>query len=110
MAEKCTPQMMKEKNIAIAKRDKIIKDQRIEKDKLFAKVQELEDKLAKINSRSKVDSAKILRIKEEIRKKNKETTKQITMRLKIETIDKLKLEEKMYQRLINKILDAWVSS
>lgn len=100
--------MLKDKNISIANKEKIIKEQKLEKEKLQLRIQELEEKLNKINNKNKINSLKIQRIKEEIRIKNKTTTKQITMRIKIETLEKLQLEEKMYQRLINKILDAWV--
>jgi uncharacterized protein (DUF4415 family) len=109
MADKITPQQqIKIKNIEIQKLQQQLKEYRKNIEVLNLDNQELNDKISKINSKDKVSSSKIKRIKEEIRAKQRDNTKQITIRLKIDTIEKLKAEERMYQRLINSILDMWV--
>lgn len=41
-------------------------------------------------------------------KKDQDETKPITIRVKKETLEFLKTQESLYQRLINRILDSWV--
>jgi uncharacterized protein (DUF4415 family) len=106
---KTIQQQLKEKNTEIAEKNRTIKEKRIENAKLQSQLDELRSKMDAILTKKESIKNKTERLKKSI-KIDEDKTRQITIRLKVDTIEKLKQEETMYQRLINRILDAWVSS